>query len=107
MGHRRFVHPLLDPLTASDQSSFWIAAPTSAASRAVVTGLVSQPTAAAVRIACLALSYMVRNREARSLNAERRAVLIALRTASVSAGRLASTSPAIDRSVGAKRWKSW
>src|SRR4030088_1651074 len=107
MLHKRFVQPLLDPPTASDQSSPCTAAPTSAASRAVVTGLVSQPTAAAVREACLAVSDIERKRDARSLKAERRSVLIALRTASVSAGSVASTSPAIERSVGVKRWKSW
>src|SRR6266567_5454536 len=51
IGHKRLVQPLLAPLTASDQSSFLTAAPTSAASRAVVTGLASHATAAASRAA--------------------------------------------------------
>jgi hypothetical protein len=87
-------------LTASDQGSPLIAFHVSAASRAVVIGLRSQPCAASSRarrrsFACASASFAPR-----VANALLRSPVVARLTSSISAGRLACASPLIARSTG-------
>jgi hypothetical protein len=93
--------------TASDHGSSFATAQSSIASRAVEIGDRFHCTAASSRARASSFAASSPSLRARSAKIRARSGVLAARTSSISAGRLASTSPTIERSIGMKRWKSW